>query len=217
MYALGGLLAGAALSFLAGSQPWWRAAADGLHATFSGTESTGGMSQALALVVAAGALLLLTLSVRGRRVVAALLALVGASMAVLGLIRLRPTAEAVRDQVRTISLADQFSLSATVWPWIYAAGGVLVVLAAMITVLRSSDWPRRITRFERVAPVSSPSEDPAEVWQAMDAGLDPTADFPAVPARRPDPDVHGGTPRDTMERDSTSSTELSPKSQRSAE
>ena len=216
-YALGLLVAGAALGFLAGSQPWWRAEADGLEATFSGTQSTGGISQALAFVVAAGTLLLLTMSVRGRQVLAALLSLVGASMAVLGLIRVRPSAEAVRQQVRAVSLADQFSLSATAWPWIYAAAGVAVVLGAMITLLGSGSWPLRTTRFERRTMMTSPAEHPAEAWQAMDAGLDPTADLPAAPARRWDPDVHSGPPRDTMERDSSGSTELSPKSQRSAE
>ena len=216
-YALGGFLVGAALGLLAGSQPWWRAKAAGLDASFSGTESTGGISQALALVVAAGALLMLTLSVRGRQVIAALLALVGASMAVLGVLRVRPSAEAVHDQIRTVSLADQFSLSATAWPWIYAAAGAVVVLAAVSTVLRSDHWPRRTTRFERAGAVSSAGENPAEAWQAMDAGLDPTADVPASPVRRVDPDVQSGPLQDTMERDSTRSPELSPKSQPSAE
>ena len=216
-YALGGFVVGAALGMVAGSQPWWRAEAAGLDASFSGTESTGGISQALAFVVAAGALLLLTLSVRGRQVIAALLALVGCSMAVLGVLRVRPSAEAVRDQIRTISLADQFSLSATAWPWVYAAAGAVVVLAALITILRSDRWPRRTTRFERATAVSSAGEHPAEAWQAIDAGLDPTADLPAVPVRRVDPDVQSGPPQDTMERDSNRSTELSPKSQPSAE
>jgi hypothetical protein len=210
-------LVGAALGFVAGSQPWWRAEAAGLNATFSGTQSTGGISQALAFVVAAGALLLLTLSVRGRQVVAALLLMVGASMAVLGVLRLRPSAEAVRDQVRTISMADQFSLSATAWPWVYAAAGALVVVAAMITLLRSGDWSRPTARFERGTPASSPGEYAAEAWRAMDAGLDPTADLPDGPERRSDPDVHSGPTRDTMERDPSSGTKLSGKSQRSAE
>jgi drug/metabolite transporter (DMT)-like permease len=216
-YALGGLVLGAALGLLAGSQPWWRAEAAGLDASFSGTESTGGISQTLAFVVVAGALLLLTLSVRGRQLIGVLLALVGGSMAVLGVLRVRPSAEAVRDQIRTVSLADQFSLSATAWPWVYAAAGAVVVVAAVNTVLRSDRWPRRTTRFERVTAVSPAGEDPAAAWQAMDAGLDPTADVPAAPARRVDPDVHSGPPQDTMERDSTRSAELSPKSQPSAE
>jgi uncharacterized membrane protein (TIGR02234 family) len=216
-YALGGFVVGAVLGLLASSQPWWRAEAAGLDASFSGTESTGGISQALALVVAAGALLLLTLSVRGRQLIAALLALAGASMAVLGVLRVRPSAEAVRDQIRTVSLADQFSLSATAWPWVYAAAGAVVVLAAVYTVLRSDRWPGPTTRFERATAVSSAGENPAAAWQAMDAGLDPTADVPAAPARRVDPDVQSGPPQDTMERDSTRSAELSPKSQPSAE
>jgi uncharacterized membrane protein (TIGR02234 family) len=215
-YALGGLVVGAALGLVAGSQPWWRAEAAGLDASFSGTESTGGISQALALVVAAGALLLLTLSVRGRQVIAAILALVGCSMAVLGVLRVRPSAEAVRDQIRTVSLADQFSLSPTAWPWVYAAAGAVVVIAALITVLRSDRWPRRTTRFER-ATARSAGEHPAEAWQAMDDGLDPTADFPTAPVRRVDPDVQSSQPHDTMERGSTRSTEFSPKSQPSAE
>jgi uncharacterized membrane protein (TIGR02234 family) len=215
-YALGGFVVGAGLGLVAGSQPWWRAEAAGLDASFSGTESTGGISQALAFVVAAGALLLLTLSVRGRQLVATLLALVGCGMAVLGVLRVRPNAEAVRDQIRTISLAEEFSLSTTAWPWVYAAAGAVVVLAALITVRRSDRWPRRTTRFERATP-SSADEHPAEAWQAMDAGLDPTADLPAVPVRRVDPDVQSGPPQDTMEPDSTRSTEPSPKSQPSAE
>lgn len=215
-YALGGFVVGAGLGLVAGSQPWWRADAAGVDASFSGTESTGGISQALALVVAAGALLLLTLSVRGRQVVAALLALVGCGMAVLGVLRVRPSAEAVRDQIRTISLAEELSLSTTAWPWVYAAAGAVVVLAALITVLRSDRWPGRTTRFER-ATSSSAGEDPAGAWQAMDAGLDPTADLPAVPVRRLDPDVQLGPPQDTMEPDPIRSTEPSPKSQPSAE
>jgi len=215
-YGLGGFAVGAGLGLVASSQPWWRAEAAGLDASFSGTESTGGISEALAFVVAAGALLLLTLSVRGRQVVATLLALVGCGMAVLGVLRVRPSAEAVRDQIRTISLADQFSLATTAWPWVYAAAGAVVVLAALITVRRSDRWPRRTTRFERATP-SSAGEHPAEAWQAMDAGLDPTADLPAVPVRRVDPDVQSGPPQDTMEPDSTRSTEPSPKSQPSAE
>jgi uncharacterized membrane protein (TIGR02234 family) len=215
-YALGGFVVGAGLGLVAGSQAWWRADAAGPDASFSGTESTGGISQTLAFVVATGALLLLTLSVRGRQVVAALLALVGCGMAVLGVLRVRPSAEAVRDQIRTISLAEELSLSTTAWPWVYAAAGAVVVLAALITVRRSDRWPRRTTRFERATP-SSAGEDPAGAWQAMDAGLDPTADLPAVPVRRVDPDVQLGPPQDTMEPDPIRSTEPSPKSQPSAE
>ena len=209
-------MVGAALGPVAGSQPWWRAEAAGLDASFGGTESTGGISQALAFVVAAGALLLLTRSVRGRQVIAALLALVGCSMAVLGVLRVRPSAEAVRDQIRTISLADQFSLSPTAWPWIYAAAGAVVVLAALITVLRSDRWPRRTTRFERATAVGSADEHPqkrGKRW-TRDWTRRLISGRTSAPSR---PDVQSGPPQDTMERDSNRSTELSPKSQPSAE
>ena len=49
---------------------------------FSGTQATGGLSQALAVVALAGTLLMLALRTRGRRVTGALLLLVGAFPAV---------------------------------------------------------------------------------------------------------------------------------------
>jgi hypothetical protein len=212
--ALGGLLVGAALSFLAGTQPWWRARGEGLDVAFSGASATGGVSQALALAAGAGGILMLTLASRGRRLVAVILVVVGLGMAALAALRMRPDAEAVQDQVRTVSLIDQFSLSATLWPAIYVAAGIMITMAAVITVVRSGRWPRRPDRFSRRtgSPARALSEAPAEAWSAMDAGLDPTADSPPASAQRPDPDVQLRPQRDTM-----GGTKHSAQSQRSAE
>jgi len=212
--ALGGLLIGAALSFLAGAQPWWRARGEGLDVAFSGTTSTGGVSQALALVTAAGTILLLTLGPRGRRIVAVILIAAGLAIAVLGVLRKQPTAQAVQDQVRTVSLIDQFSLSATIWPAVYAATGILIAVAAAITALWSGRWPRRAERFRPGSKrITSPVDDQsAEVWAALDAGLDPTADFSPEPVHRPHPDVQSRPSPDTM-----GETRPSAESQRSAE
>ena len=49
----------------------------------------------------------------------------------LGALRVRPSADAVRTQVREVSLADQFALTGTAWPWVYAAAGVLVLAGAV--------------------------------------------------------------------------------------
>jgi uncharacterized membrane protein (TIGR02234 family) len=212
--ALGGLLIGAALSFLAGGQPWWRAQGEGLDVAFSGTTSTGGVSQALALVTAAGTILLLTLGPRGRRIVAVILIGAGLAITVLGTLRTQPTAQVVQDQIRTVSLIDQFSLSATFWPAGYAAAGVLITVAAVITALWSGRWPRRAERFQRRSSraAGQVGDQSAEAWAALDAGLDPTADFSPAAARRPDPDVQSRPPRDTM-----GDTKPSAESQRSAE
>ena len=118
--AFGCLLLGGGLALVGSAQPWWRAVGEGVVVKFSGTQATGGLSQALAIVALAGTLLMLALRTRGRRVIGALLLLVGAGIAVVGGLRLQPSADAVRSQVREVSLADAFHLSATVWPWVFA-------------------------------------------------------------------------------------------------
>jgi uncharacterized membrane protein (TIGR02234 family) len=199
--ALSGLLAGSGLALLAGTLPWWRALGDGVDVGFSGNQSTGGISQALGLVGLAGGLLMLVLASRGRRVVAVILALVGAGMAVVGFLRLRPGADAVRTQVRTVSLSDQYSLAATPWPWLYAAAGLLVLLAAAMTLASAGRWPQRLDRFRRGRDDDSTNrllDDPTDAWRALDAGLDPTVDSPDQPAALNYPDVHSGAASDTM-------------------
>jgi len=82
----------------------------------------------------------------------------------------------VRQQVLDISLLDTVSLQTTGWPWAYAGAGVLVLVGSALTLLRSGQWPGRTDRFRRdPAPLNDPiSSDPAQLWKAMDAGLDPT-------------------------------------------
>ena len=198
---LGGLLVGGGFAFLAGTRSWWRALGQGLDVGFSGNQSTGGISQALAVVGLAGGLLMLVLGSRGRRVVAALLVLLGCGMATLGFLRLRPSADAVRTQVRAVSLSDQFSLAATPWPWLYGVAGLLVTLAAATTLASAGHWPQRLDRFRRDRDDAGPRrllDDPADAWRALDAGLDPTADLPEVGAGPKHPDVHSSATSDTM-------------------
>ena len=82
--AFGCLLLGGGLALVGSAQPWWRAVGEGVVVKFSGTQATGGLSQALAIVALAGTLLMLALRTRGRRVIGALLLLVGAGIAVVG-------------------------------------------------------------------------------------------------------------------------------------
>ena len=153
------------------------------------------------MVGLAGGLLMLVLGSRGRRVVGAILVLVGGAMAVLGFLRLRPSADAVRTQVRTVSLSDQFLLAATPWPWLYGAAGLLVTLAAATTVARANRWPQQLGRYRRGrndADTPRLLDDPAGAWRALDAGLDPTADSPEEGAGPKHPDVHSNAASDTM-------------------
>lgn len=173
---VGGLALGGLLGVVAAAQPWWQTASAGAEANFAGTESTGGLSRALAYVVLAGTLLVLVLKARGRRVVAVLLTGVGLTMAVLGFLRQRPGAEAVRAKVRSISLDDQFSPTVTAWPYLFGAAGLLVMGGAVQLWRRAPHWPARRDRFQRTggAPATTADDDPAQVWRALDAGLDPT-------------------------------------------
>jgi uncharacterized membrane protein (TIGR02234 family) len=198
--AFGCLLLGGGLALVGSAQPWWRAVGEGVAVKFSGTQATGGLTQALAIVALAGTLLMLALRARGRRVIGALLLLVGAGIAVVGGLRLRPSADAVRSQVREVSLADAFHLSATAWPWVFALSGVLVAAGAVLTMTAAGTWPSGTDRFQPGSSkaVVSPTDDPAELWKAMDAGVDPTANDHNT-AKVLDPNVHDRAAGDTME------------------
>jgi uncharacterized membrane protein (TIGR02234 family) len=188
--AFGCLIIGGVLALVGSAQPWWRAAGQGVVVTFSGTRATAGLSQALALVALAGTLLLLVLRARGRQVVGALLLLVGAALAVVGGLRPQPGADAVRSRVGEVSLADAFQLAGTAWPWVFAVSGVLVAGGAVLTMITAATWPSASDRFQpgRRQTEGSASDNPAELWRAIDAGLDPTADA-SVGNRAP---PHGG-------------------------
>jgi uncharacterized membrane protein (TIGR02234 family) len=191
--AFGCLLIGGALALVGSAQPWWRATGAGVDVGFSGTQATGGLSQALAIVALAGTLLMLALRTPGRRVIGALLLLVGLGLVVVGGFGLQPRADTVGSEVRAVSLADTFELRATVWPWVIAGSGVLVTIGAVLTIITAGIWP---ARSERLQPGSSEaevpaSEDPAELWKAMDAGVDPTTgNIDASVGNRAPP--HGG-------------------------
>ena len=118
---------------------------------------------------------------------------------VLGLTRSRPASGTVRSRVLEVSLADQFALVGTAWPYVYAAAGLLVLGAAVVMALTAARWPSRAARYERPgttvpgAPASAGAaaeaagppgtDDPAALWRLLDAGVDPTAEATASSAR----------------------------------
>jgi uncharacterized membrane protein (TIGR02234 family) len=178
--AFGGLFIGSALALLASQQPWWRATGEGVVLSVSGTEATGGLSQALAIVALAGTLLMLALQTRGRRMAGGLLLLVGIGLTVVGILGLQPSADAVRGQAHEVSLAERFDLSVTVWPWAFTAAGAMVAVAAVLTTITAGTWAARSDRFQSAPDKSKvlASDEPVELWKALDAGVDPTADSP---------------------------------------
>lgn len=207
------LLAGGLLGLVATSRPWWRIHSDTSSPHLTGTDSTGGLSQALMMVVLAGVLLCLVLRSRGRRVLAAILAIGGAAALALGASHPRPSTGKIEQRLREVTLSDRFDLVITAWPWLFAAAGVLILLGAITMLATAQHWPTRSDRFARSDSFSrsgdlagertllangdpaltagEPAADPALVWKAMDAGLDPTADPPID--RTVDPASHVAT------------------------
>ena len=207
--AFGFLLAGGALALIASAQPWWRGIGEATGVKFTGSQSTGGLSQALAIVALAGALLMLALRSRGRRVVAALLLVAGVGIALVGGFGLRPRPDAVRSQLGHVSLLDNFGLTATAWPWIFALAGLLIVGGALVTIITAGNWPAGSDRFQTKSDKAqaATSEEPAELWKAMDAGVDPTLNDrdTLTPA---DPKMRNRSAGDTM--DATEQAQQSP-------
>ena len=179
------------LGFVAAAQPGGGRAVPARRSSFNGSDATGGLSQALAAVTLAGVLLVLVLRRRGRRVLAVALAATGLGMIATGALQTAPDAEAVRNRVRQVSLTDQFALSTSAWPWVYAFAGLLVVSGAVLLWFGAARWTERSDRFARsIATTAGPADlndDPNRVWKDLDAGLDPTGD-PDLH----DPDVHDG-------------------------
>jgi uncharacterized membrane protein (TIGR02234 family) len=201
------LLLGGLAAVVSTAQPWWRAEGGGAKVAFTGTEATGGLSQALAVVCLAGSLLVLVLRVRGRRVLAVLLALAGLGVLLVGALRRRPTGDAVRTKLAEVSLINQYAVSPTLWPWVFAAAGAVLTAGAVALLVGAPSWAATAGRFDRraaVDPLATAVDDPAGIWKAQDAGLDPTAgpdEQPPVAAC--DPDVQIDDPGDTMVANST--------------
>lgn len=171
-----GPVVGGLLGLIASSQSWWEIASSQGRATITGTDGTGGLSQSLVVVVAAGLLLLLVLRrTIGRIVVAVLLVVAGGGVAVLGMWHPEPSERKVLDVLRSVTLADEYTVRATVWPWLYGVAGLLVVAGVLVVRLRRD--ATTADRFDR-APVlrAQADDDPGTVWKALDAGVDPTVD-----------------------------------------
>lgn len=122
--------------------------AGGILALVASAQSAG-LSRALALAGLAGALLMLALRARGRRIIGGALALLGLGIVATGVTAALPG-------------GDRWAIG-------YAVAGALVVTGGVLTLLTSPRWPSRAERFET-------RDEPVDLWRAQDAGLDPTAD-----------------------------------------
>lgn len=177
--------AGAAVALLATRQGWADGTADVAGGDFplsvKGSDVTG-VPAALAIVGLAALVAVFAVRRAGRLLVSTLLALSGAgtiAAAVLaatdGSVLDDKAAQASGNTAATVS-----GLSHTPWPYVAAAGGVLILLAGLLALRYGRLWPGMSGRYERdgtprprrARPVDP--ERPEELWKALDRGEDPT-------------------------------------------
>jgi hypothetical protein len=141
------MAAGGLAAIIVGGRPWYTV--PGVDVSFSGTDVSGGLSQALPAVALAGALLMLTLRTVGRKITGVVVGLDALGIVAAGLFPGRPDRSEVTEKVRQTSLGHVGHLVSQPWNLGYAAGGVLVLAGALAMVLYAHRWPRRPDRFAR--------------------------------------------------------------------
>lgn len=182
-------LAGAAVVLLAAGRPWARAvvAESGLPRVplAPSGRSAGSVAGALGLVGLAGVVALAATRRTGRILTGVVLLLAGLGVAADGVNRAgRPgaslrTAATAAAGVRDPHLA---AVSATPWPWVSVGGGLLILAAGFLTVVRGRRWAVLSAKYDAPAarpPAGQPSapsgrEPEVVLWDALDRGDDPT-------------------------------------------
>ncbi|MFF1563919.1 TIGR02234 family membrane protein [Streptomyces sp. NPDC058293] len=177
---------GAAVALLSSRQEWASGSATVPGGSFplaaKGSDVTG-VPAALAIVGLAALVAVFAVRRAGRTLVAGLLALSGAGAVVAAVLGAGDSA-ALDERAAEVSgntAATIGSLGHTVWPYVGAAGGALILLAGLLALRYGRSWPSMGGRYERdgtprprkaARPVDP--ERPEELWKALDRGEDPT-------------------------------------------
>ncbi|MFD7205206.1 TIGR02234 family membrane protein [Streptomyces sp. NPDC059893] len=177
---------GAAVALLSSRQEWASGSVTVPGGSFplaaKGSDVTG-VPAALAIVGLAALVAVFAVRRAGRTLVAGLLALSGAGAVVAAVLGAGDSA-ALDEKAAEVSgntAATIGSLGHTVWPYVGAAGGALILLAGLLALRYGRSWPSMGGRYERdgtprprkaARPVDP--ERPEELWKALDRGEDPT-------------------------------------------
>lgn len=196
--AMAGLLVGGALALIAGGRGWQTVTAVRTRPLADEVLSVTGRTlhpavTALALVALAGVVGVLATRGVARRVVGGVLAVVGGvlcwqSLAGLAAMSTAHAHSALRDARGGVGLDAEGALRVAVhpvWPVLAAVGGVLVLVAGVVTLGWGSGWSGLSRRYE--SPQSGAAGTDTGLWNALDGGLDPTADPAADPSARTEP------------------------------
>ncbi|MER7112123.1 TIGR02234 family membrane protein [Streptomyces sp. NPDC000229] len=181
--------AGAAVVLLASGQTW----AEGTVAVGGGSvplDATGGditgVPTALAIVGLAALVAVLAVRRAGRFLVSLLLTLSGAGAAVAAYLGASDSAALDEKAASTTgdAAARVAALTHTAWPYVTAAGALLILLAGLLALRHGRTWPAMSGRYERdggprarkstgTAAPGDPDR-PEDLWKALDRGEDPT-------------------------------------------
>ncbi|BDM67975.1 hypothetical protein HEK616_14620 [Streptomyces nigrescens] len=180
--------AGAGLALLASGRTWARGSAvlaqGELPRTVTGADVTG-VPGALAVVGLAALVAVFAVRRAGRIAVATLLALSGTGIVVAAVLGNSDTS-ALREKAATavgLTGADVHHVTHTGWPWVAAAGGLLLLVAGVLALVFGRRWPAMSGRYERTpggargprrAPAAPDLDRPEEIWKSLDRGEDPT-------------------------------------------
>ncbi|WP_197519705.1 Trp biosynthesis-associated membrane protein [Pseudonocardia sp. HH130630-07] len=181
-----GLLAAAAALWGSGSSAWFvvdvpTATRGTVEASATGAQLQPVVTAVAALLVAAVAALV-ALSGIARRLLGGVVALAGVAAAglTLRLLAVPPTpvelASARAGLTAPNAPQGAGPVTATAWPWLAVAGGIVALAAAVVLVVRERRLPRLGARYSAPgAPGPTTEQDPDRAaWERLDEGGDPT-------------------------------------------
>ncbi|MFD7641333.1 TIGR02234 family membrane protein [Kitasatospora sp. NPDC059795] len=174
---------GATLVLTAAGRTWAEGIAPGsvggrIAISASGSKLTG-LPTGTALVAMAAAVAVFAVRGRARMLVGLLMALAGIGAVAGALIGRTETAGLHDLAAGQLGLASAHAeqITRTGWPWVALAGGLLLVVAGLLTLRFGRNWPAMGARYEaptRRRPAGPVGGSPADLWKALDRGEDPT-------------------------------------------
>ncbi|WP_051711740.1 Trp biosynthesis-associated membrane protein [Spirillospora albida] len=187
--------AGAGLALLAAGREWARVQASGAITPYAERltgHDLGGAGAALGWAGLAGLAALFATRGRVRAAVGALLAVFGAGIVYASAtsVQRAHVLAAAEEKSSLLKFGAQPVLSVNLWWMASVTGGVLLVVAGLVTLVRGTRWPGMSSRYERDASRSGTAappapDDPAALWKSLDRGEDPTASGVPDPSAPP--------------------------------
>ncbi|WP_040320171.1 Trp biosynthesis-associated membrane protein [Aeromicrobium marinum] len=166
-------------AWLAARRPWSTTVVgdgDAVGSTFTlaGSETVPVVG-ALALVVAAAALGVLSTSGWVRRVVGLVVVAAAAGGAASTFAGPDALVEERLQTVAAFTTGDPVVTDPTAWPWVTAVAFVAAAVLGVLVVLHGHRWPAMSSRYDRTDAVARPVEPTGtDLWKALDDGRDPT-------------------------------------------